>query len=62
MRDINSATRKEGFVDHSANREQLAKLVRFVISVSGTETRNVSLADYMGWMKGPGGDRLPDRG
>jgi len=42
---------KEGFVDDHAQRERLAKLVRFASTASGTETQDVSLADYVGRMK-----------
>jgi len=42
---------KEGFVDDHAQRERLAKLVRFASTASGTEAQDVSLADYVGRMK-----------
>lgn len=42
---------KEGFVDDHAQQERLAKLVRFATTASGTETQDVSLADYVGRMK-----------
>ncbi|MFO1413825.1 MAG: molecular chaperone HtpG [Burkholderiales bacterium] len=42
---------KEGFVDDHAQRERLAKLVRFASTASGTEVQDVSLADYVGRMK-----------
>ncbi|MBU2811122.1 molecular chaperone HtpG [Acidithiobacillus thiooxidans] len=42
---------KEGPGEDFANREQIAKLLRFASTHSDTETQNVSLADYMGRMR-----------
>ncbi|MDD5280495.1 molecular chaperone HtpG [Acidithiobacillus sp.] len=42
---------KEGPGEDFANREQIAKLLRFSSTHSDTETQNVSLADYMGRMR-----------
>jgi molecular chaperone HtpG len=42
---------KEGFIDDSANRDKLARLIRFSTTESGSETQNVSLAEYVGRMK-----------
>jgi molecular chaperone HtpG len=42
---------KEGLGEDHANRERIAKLVRFASTHSDTEEQNVSLADYVGRMK-----------
>ncbi|MBU2741427.1 molecular chaperone HtpG [Acidithiobacillus thiooxidans] len=42
---------KEGPGEDFANREQIAKLLRFASTHSDTETQNVSLADYIGRMR-----------
>jgi molecular chaperone HtpG len=42
---------KEGVVEDSANRERIAKLLRFSSTKSETEEETVSLADYVGRMK-----------
>ena len=42
---------KEGILEDSANRETIAKLLRFASSQSGSETQDVSLEDYVGRMK-----------
>jgi molecular chaperone HtpG len=42
---------KEGVGEDSANREKLAKLLRFASTHSDTEEQNVSLADYVARMK-----------
>lgn len=42
---------KEGPGEDFANREQIAKLLRFASTHSDTETQNVSLTDYMGRMR-----------
>ena len=42
---------KEGFADDPANRDKLAKLVRFASTHEGGLEQNVSLADYVGRMK-----------
>ena len=42
---------KEGFIDDPANRDKLAKLVRFASTTSGSDAQTVSLADYVGRMK-----------
>ncbi len=42
---------KEGPGEDYANREQIARLLRFASTQTDTETRNVSLADYVGRMK-----------
>lgn len=42
---------KEGPGEDFANREQIAKLLRFSSTHSDTETQNVSLTDYMGRMR-----------
>ena len=42
---------KEGIVDDTANRERIAKLLRFSSTHEETEEQKVSLADYVGRMK-----------
>lgn len=42
---------KEGVADDTANRETLAKLLRFASTYSGSEAQDVSLEDYIGRMK-----------
>ena len=42
---------KEGIVEDSANRERIAKLLRFSSTRRETEEQTVSLADYVGRMK-----------
>jgi len=42
---------KEGFIDDRGQQERLAKLVRFASTASGTDTQDVSLADYVARMK-----------
>jgi len=42
---------KEGIVEDSANRERIAKLLRFSSTQRETEEQTVSLADYVGRMK-----------
>ena len=42
---------KEGIVEDSANRERIAKLLRFSSTLHETEEQTVSLADYVGRMK-----------
>jgi molecular chaperone HtpG len=42
---------KEGSVDDAANRERIAKLLRFSSTHEETEEQKVSLADYIGRMK-----------
>src|SRR5689334_10561388 len=42
---------KEGFADDPANRDKLAKLVRFASTHTATDEASVSLADYVGRMK-----------
>lgn len=42
---------KEGFVEDSANKEKLAKLLRVATTTSGGEAQTVSLADYVARMK-----------
>ena len=48
---------KEGIVDDGANRERLAKLLRFASTHSDSVEQTVSLAEYVGRMK-PGQDAL----
>jgi molecular chaperone HtpG len=43
---------KEGAADDAGNRERIAKLLRFASTTSDTDEQNVSLADYVGRMKG----------
>jgi molecular chaperone HtpG len=43
---------KEGAADDAGNRERIAKLLRFASTKSDTDEQNVSLADYVGRMKG----------
>ena len=42
---------KEGAAEDMANRERIAKLLRFASTHDGTEAQTVSLADYVGRMK-----------
>jgi molecular chaperone HtpG len=42
---------KEGTVEDTANRDRLARLLRFSSTVSETEEQTVSLSDYVGRMK-----------
>ncbi|MBF0369528.1 MAG: molecular chaperone HtpG [Magnetococcales bacterium] len=42
---------KEGVIEDSANKERIAKLLRFASTNSDTETQDVSLADYVSRMK-----------
>ena len=42
---------KEGAADDAANRERIAKLLRFASTKSDTDEQNVSLADYVKGMK-----------
>ena len=42
---------KEGVAEDTANRERIAKLLRFASTHDGTEAQTVSLADYVGRMK-----------
>ncbi|MFP4682294.1 MAG: molecular chaperone HtpG, partial [Ectothiorhodospira sp.] len=42
---------KEGPAEDHANREQIARLLRFASTHTGEATQNVSLADYVGRMK-----------
>jgi molecular chaperone HtpG len=42
---------KEGVGEDSANREQIAKLLRFSTTYDDSETQSVSLSDYVGRMK-----------
>jgi molecular chaperone HtpG len=42
---------KEGFAEDVANRDRLAKLLRFASTHLGTDAQTVSLADYVGRMK-----------
>jgi molecular chaperone HtpG len=42
---------KEGVVDDFANRDRIAKLLRFATTRDDSETQSVSLADYVGRMK-----------
>jgi molecular chaperone HtpG len=42
---------KEGPIEDGANREAVAKLLRFASTENDTETQNVSLDDYIGRMK-----------
>jgi molecular chaperone HtpG len=48
---------KEGVGEDHANRDQVAKLLRFASTRGDTETEDVSLADYVGRMK-EGQDRI----
>ena len=48
---------KEGVGEDGANRERLAKLLRFSSTHADSETQGVSLADYVGRMK-PGQDKI----
>jgi molecular chaperone HtpG len=42
---------KEGIIEDEANRERIAKLLRFASTRDDTDTQKVSLADYAGRMK-----------
>lgn len=42
---------KEGVVEDSANRERIAKLLRFASTLNDTDAQHVALADYVGRMK-----------
>ena len=42
---------KEGAADDAANRERIAKLLRFASTKSDTDEQNVSLAEYVKGMK-----------
>jgi molecular chaperone HtpG len=42
---------KEGAAEDTANRDRLARLLRFASTHDGSETQTVSLADYVGRMK-----------
>ncbi len=42
---------KEGVADDYSNREEIAKLLRFTTTKSGSDDEDVSLADYVGRMK-----------
>lgn len=42
---------KEGIAEDAANRESIAKLLRFSTTTSDSETQDVSLEDYIGRMK-----------
>jgi molecular chaperone HtpG len=42
---------KEGIVEDAANRERIARLLRFASTLSGSADQTVSLADYVGRMK-----------
>jgi molecular chaperone HtpG len=48
---------KEGVGEDAANRERIAKLLRFASTHSGDEAQSVSLAEYVARMK-PGQDRI----
>src|SRR5207237_2159366 len=48
---------KEGVGEDAANRERIAKLLRFSSTHTDSEEQNVSLADYVGRMK-PGQDKI----
>lgn len=48
---------KEGVGEDGANRERIAKLLRFSSTQADTEEQTVSLADYLGRMK-PGQDKI----
>jgi len=48
---------KEGIGEDHANRERIAKLLRFASTDAGTDAQTVSLADYVGRMK-DGQDRI----
>jgi molecular chaperone HtpG len=48
---------KEGMAEDAANRERIAKLLRFSSTHEGGEEQKVSLADYVARMK-PGQDRI----
>ncbi|HEV8108650.1 MAG TPA: molecular chaperone HtpG [Burkholderiales bacterium] len=48
---------KEGIGEDPSNRDEIAKLLRFSSTKSGSETEDVSLADYLGRMK-EGQDRI----
>jgi molecular chaperone HtpG len=42
---------KEGVAEETANRERIAKLLRFASTSAGSDAQSVSLADYVGRMK-----------
>jgi molecular chaperone HtpG len=42
---------KEGAAEETANRDRIAKLLRFASTRAGSDAQNVSLADYVGRMK-----------
>lgn len=44
-------TLKEGVIDDFANRERIARLLRFASTRNGDDVQNVSLADYLGRMQ-----------
>ncbi len=48
---------KEGLLEDHSNREQIAKLLRFATTASGSEEQTVSLEDYVARMK-PGQDKI----
>lgn len=48
---------KEGLIEDYANRESLARLLRFSSTHTDTDTQDVALADYVGRMK-PGQDKI----
>jgi molecular chaperone HtpG len=45
------AALKEGMAEDFSNRDEIAKLLRFTSTKSGSDTADVSLADYVGRMK-----------
>jgi len=48
---------KEGVIEDHANKEKLAKLLRFATTHSGNDTQDQSLEDYIG-RAGPGQDKI----
>ena len=48
---------KEGLLEDHPNREQIAKLLRFATTMSGSEEQTVSLEDYVARMK-PGQEKI----